>query len=69
MKVLHASRFVVIVLREGLENWLTSYNRDRGKFRRVRGTLRYHRVGSAVFRLSLLDSTSMGGVLPLAANP
>ena len=32
MKVLHVTRFVTTVLREGLEKWLQSYNRNRGKF-------------------------------------
>ena len=32
MKVLHVARFVIAVLPKGIENWLRSYNRDRGKF-------------------------------------
>ena len=32
MKVLHVARFVIIVLPEGIESWLRSYNRDRAKF-------------------------------------
>ena len=32
MKVLHVTRFVIIVLPEGIESWLRSYNRDRAKF-------------------------------------
>ncbi|MDE0165831.1 MAG: hypothetical protein OXH92_02195 [Bryobacterales bacterium] len=32
MKVLHVARFVIIVLSEGIENWLRSYNQDPTKF-------------------------------------
>ena len=32
MKVLHVARFVIVMLPEGIENWLRSYNRDFGKF-------------------------------------
>lgn len=32
MKVLHVARFVTEVLRNGIENWLRSYVRDREKF-------------------------------------
>lgn len=32
MKVFHVARFVITVLPHGIENWLDSYNRERGKF-------------------------------------
>ena len=32
MKVFHVARFVIAVLPRGIEKWLESYNRDRGKF-------------------------------------
>ena len=32
MKVLHVARFVIAVLPQGIEKWLQSYNRNRGKF-------------------------------------
>lgn len=32
MKVFHVARFVITVLPQGIENWLSSYNRERGKF-------------------------------------
>ena len=32
MKAFHVARFVTIVLPEGIEKWLVSYNRNRGKF-------------------------------------
>ena len=31
-KVLHVARFVIAVLPKGIEKWLQSYNRNRGKF-------------------------------------
>ena len=32
MKVFHVARFVVIILPQGIERWLNSYNQDRKKF-------------------------------------
>ena len=32
MKVFHVARFVITVLPRGIEKWLVSYNRDRGRF-------------------------------------
>ena len=53
MKVFHVSRFLLVVLRGGLENWLTSYNRDRSKFSKF--IHRYDTIASEA-RLSYRES-------------
>ena len=53
MKVLHVARFVIQILPKGIENWLRSYNRDRGRFAEF--VERYDTIVSEA-RLAVADS-------------